>query len=162
GQTIPNLVVVPVINGKVDLYNNYGDVHLIADISSYYTTGGGSSFVSAGPTRLLDTRNGTGARAGKLQGGQSLALQVTGRSGVPANVTAVVLNVTATDPTAPSFVAVFPDGQQRTSASNLNFTAGQTIPNLVVVPVINGKVDLYNNFGDVHLIADVAGYYTAG
>ncbi|WP_371483063.1 N-acetylmuramoyl-L-alanine amidase [Kitasatospora sp. NBC_00315] len=160
GQTIPNLVVVPVINGKVDLYNNDGAVHLIADISSYYTTGKGSSFVSAGPTRLLDTRFGIGARVGKLQGQQSLALQVTGRSGVPSNVTAVVLNVTATDPTGPSFVAVYPDGQERTSASNLNFTTGQTIPNLVVVPVINGKVDLYNNDGAVHLIADVAGYFT--
>ncbi|MEV4612854.1 N-acetylmuramoyl-L-alanine amidase [Kitasatospora sp. NPDC049258] len=162
GQTIPNLVVVPVTNGTVDLYNNDGAVHLIADISSYYTTGGGASFVSAGPTRLLDTRDGTGAPVGKLQGGQSLALQVTGRAGLPANVTAVVLNVTATDPTGNSFVAVYPDGRQRTAASNLNFTPGQTIPNLVVVPVTNGKVDLYNNDGAVHLIADVAGYYTAG
>ncbi|MFC9587288.1 hypothetical protein ACFVJ8_31290, partial [Streptomyces yangpuensis] len=73
---------------------------------------------------------------------------------------AVVLNVTATDPTTASYVSVFPDGTTRTSASNLNFTTGQTIPNLVIVPVVNGKVSFYNNAGSVDLIADVAGYYT--
>ncbi|MBZ9598770.1 N-acetylmuramoyl-L-alanine amidase [Streptomyces erythrochromogenes] len=57
-------------------------------------------------------------------------------------------------------MSVFPDGTTRTSASNLNFTAGQTIPNLVIVPVVNGRVTFYNNAGAVDLIADVAGYYT--
>ncbi|MCX2180920.1 N-acetylmuramoyl-L-alanine amidase [Streptomyces sp. SKN60] len=58
-------------------------------------------------------------------------------------------------------MAVFPDGTQRTSASNLNFTAGTTIPNLVVVPVVNGKVSFYNKNGSVDLLADVAGYYVS-
>ncbi|MBT2539283.1 N-acetylmuramoyl-L-alanine amidase [Streptomyces sp. ISL-44] len=57
-------------------------------------------------------------------------------------------------------MSVHPNGTTRTSASNLNFTAGLTIPNLVVVPVVNGKVSFYNNAGSVDLIADVAGYYT--
>ncbi|XEC32864.1 N-acetylmuramoyl-L-alanine amidase [Streptomyces fradiae] len=58
-------------------------------------------------------------------------------------------------------MAVFPDGTTRTSASNLNFTAGTTIPNLVVVPVVNGKVSFYNKSGYVDLLADVAGYYVS-
>ncbi len=37
--------------------------------------------------------------------------------------------------------------------------AGQTIPNLVVVPVVNGKVDFWNAYGSVDLIADIMGYY---
>ncbi|OEJ33397.1 N-acetylmuramoyl-L-alanine amidase [Streptomyces subrutilus] len=56
-------------------------------------------------------------------------------------------------------MSVFPDGTVRTTAANLDFTAGQTIPNLVVVPVVNGKVSFYNNAGSVDLIADVAGFY---
>ncbi|MER7467083.1 hypothetical protein, partial [Streptomyces sp. NPDC097981] len=76
-------------------------------------------------------------------------------------VTAVVLNVTATNPTDASYVSVYPNGTTRTSASNLNVTAGQTIPNLVIVPVVNGKVSFYNNAGSVDLIADIAGYYTS-
>ncbi|MEU9232893.1 hypothetical protein [Streptomyces subrutilus] len=162
GQTIPNLVVVPVVNGKVSFYNNAGAVDLIADIAGYYTTdGSGSTYKPVTPTRLMDTREGLGVPKAKVGQGGTVTLQVTGTAGIPAaGVTAVVLNVTATDPTTSSHVSVYPGGTARTSASNLNFTAGQTIPNLVVVPVVNGKVSFYNNAGAVDLIADIAGYYT--
>ncbi|MER7732985.1 hypothetical protein ABTX80_19065 [Streptomyces erythrochromogenes] len=162
GQTIPNLVVVPVVNGKVGFYNNAGSVDLIADVAGYYTTdGSGSTYKPVTPTRLMDTRSGLGVPKAKVGQGGTVTLQVAGAPGIPASgVTAVVLNVTATDPTTGSYVSVYPDGTTRTSASNLNFTTGQTIPNLVVVPVVNGKVSFYNNAGSVDLIADVAGYYT--
>ncbi|MFF3863987.1 hypothetical protein [Streptomyces sp. NPDC002209] len=163
GQTIPNLVIVPVVNGKVSFYNNAGSVDLIADIAGYYTTDGtGSTYKPITPTRLMDTRSGLGVPKAKVGQGGTATLQVTGTAGIPAaGVTAVVLNVTATDPTTGSYVSVYPNGTTRTSASNLNFTAGQTIPNLVIVPVVNGKVSFYNNAGSVDLIADIAGYYTS-
>ncbi|MFJ1569815.1 hypothetical protein ACIOG8_37330, partial [Streptomyces erythrochromogenes] len=162
GQTIPNLVIVPVVNGKVGFYNNAGSVDLIADVAGYYTTdGSGSTYKPVTPTRLMDTRGGLGVPKAKVGQGGIVTLQVAGSAGIPASgVTAVVLNVTATDPTTDSYVSVYPDGTTRTSASNLNFTTGQTIPNLVIVPVVNGKVSFYNNAGSVNLIADVAGYYT--
>ncbi|WP_441250550.1 hypothetical protein [Kitasatospora sp. McL0602] len=163
GQTIPNLVTVPVIDGKVNLYNFLGTTDLVADISGYYTSdGSGSRFTPKGPNRLLDTRNGTGAA--KAPAGQqgTVTLQVAGAGGVPATgVTAVVLNVTATNPSTGGYVTVYPHGQDRPTASNLNFTKGQTIPNLVTVPVVDGKVNLYNFLGTTDLVADVAGYYSA-
>ncbi|MFJ7591841.1 hypothetical protein ACIQZO_31635, partial [Streptomyces sp. NPDC097617] len=161
GQTIPNLVVVPVVNGKVSFYNHAGSVDLIADVAGFYTTdGSGSSYKPITPTRLMDTREGLGVPKAKVGEAGTVTLQVAGTAGIPAGATAVVLNVTATEPTAGSFVSVYPNGTTRTSASNLNFTAGQTIPNLVVVPVVNGKVSFYNHAGSVDLIADVAGFYT--
>ncbi|MFJ8664561.1 peptidoglycan recognition protein [Streptomyces sp. NPDC093600] len=164
GQTIPNLVTVPVVNGKVSFYNHAGTVDLLADVTGYYTTDTtGSTHLNHGPLRLMDTRSGLGVRQGKVGPGGVVTLPVAGVQGVPeTGVTAVVLNVTATAPTAGSFVSVYPNGTTRTSASNLNFTAGQTIPNLVVVPVVNGKVDFYNRAGSVDLIADITGYFTAG
>ena len=81
-------------------------------------------------------------------------------TGVPASgVSAVVLNVTVTQPTAAGHITVYPDGTSRPLAANLNFVAGQTVPNLVVAPVgADGKVDLYNgSAGTVQLIADVSG-----
>ncbi|MET9436170.1 hypothetical protein [Streptomyces sp. NPDC006551] len=163
GQTIPNLVVVPVVNGKVSFYNKAGTVDLLADVSGYFTTDGtGSLYKPITPTRLMDTRAGQGVPQAKVGPGGVATLQVAGVSGIPVSgVTAVVLNVTATNATSGSFVSVYPDGTARTSASNLNFTAGQTIPNLVVVPVVNGKVSFYNKSGSVDLLADVAGYYTS-
>ena len=54
-------------------------------------------------------------------------------------------------------------GGARPTVSNLNFTAGQTVANLVIVPVgADGKIRLYNGSpGTVQLIADIAGYYRA-
>ncbi|MFF6774131.1 hypothetical protein ACFY8W_11255 [Streptomyces sp. NPDC012637] len=164
GQTIPNLVVVPVgANGEVTFYNHAGTVDLIADVAGYFTMDAtGSAYRPMTPSRLMDTRSGTGVAQAKVGGGKTVTLQVAGAAGIPASgVTAVVLNVTAVAPTAAGFVSVYPDGTVRTSASNLNFTAGTTIPNLVVVPVVNGKVSFYNHAGDVDLLADVAGYYVS-
>ncbi|NUP42591.1 MAG: hypothetical protein HOY76_37580, partial [Streptomyces sp.] len=165
GQTIPNLVTVPVAaNGTVDLRNAYGAVDLVADVTGYYTSSGsGSSLQAMSPTRFLDTRNGTGAPKARVGAGGVVKLKVAGAHGVPATgVSAVVMNVTAVNPTANGFVTVYPDGAAVPQASNLNFTAGETIPNLVIVPVAaNGTVDLRNAFGTVDLVADVTGYYTA-
>jgi hypothetical protein len=160
GETFPNLVVVPVVNGKVDFYNNTGSVNLIADITGYFSSSGSVEH-NAGPVRVMDTRNGTGVRKGTVGAAAKVALTVGGRNGVPVDATAVVLNVTATGGTSSSYLTVYPDGTTRSSASNLNFIAGETIPNLVVVPVINGKVDFYNNSGSVNLIADLTGYFTS-
>jgi YD repeat-containing protein len=125
--------------------------------------GSGSLFTPAGPARVMDTRNGTGGITGPVGAGATVSLQVDGKAGVPAaGVTAVVLNVTETSATASSYIAVYPDGTARSTASNLDFTAGQTLANLVVVPVgADGKVDFYNLGGTVQIIADLFGYYAA-
>jgi hypothetical protein len=72
-----------------------------------------------------------------------------------------VLNVTVTEPGAVGFITVYPSGGAAPLASNLNFTAGQTIPNLVIVKLNDvGVVSLKNgSAGGSHLIADVAGYF---
>lgn len=78
-----------------------------------------------------------------------------------SGVTAVVLNVTVTQPSSFGFLTVYPDSQGQPLASNLNWVAGQTVANLVIVPVVNGNVDFYNgSTGTVHVIADLAGYFT--
>jgi hypothetical protein len=91
-----------------------------------------------------------------------LNLQVTGRGGVPATgVSAVVLNVTVTEPTAPSFLTAWPAGLALPLAANLNYLAGQTVPNLVTVKVgAGGQVSLYNAAGSTHIVVDVAGWYS--
>jgi hypothetical protein len=162
GRTAPNLVVVPVVNGKVSFYNRAGSVDLIADVSGYFTDEAtGSTHRPLTPTRFMDTRTVLGVAKAKVGADRTVTLQVTGKNGVPATgVTAVVMNVTGTNPTASTYISVYPNGTTRTSASNLNLVAGQTAPNLVIVPVVNGKVSFYNRAGTVDLIADVAGYFT--
>jgi len=120
------------------------------------------AFVSVGPARVLDTRKGTGAPVARVAAKGTLHVSVRGVGGVPASgVSAVVLNVTVVAAGGSGVLTVFPDGAARPTASNLNFVTGQTVPNLVVVPLgSNGKVALYNgSTGSTDLVADVAGYY---
>jgi hypothetical protein len=168
-QTAANLVVAQVgTNGKVALYNgSAGTVQLIADVCGYYLAGvarveGG--FGSLSPTRLLDTRIGLGAAKSAVLAGAAVHLQVAGGAVPSVGVSAVVLNVTVTAPTRPGVITASGDGTTRLTTSNLNFLAGQTVPNLVITPVgTNGKVVLYNrSAGTVQLIADVCGYYLGG
>ncbi len=122
-----------------------------------------SYYVPLTPARLLDTRTGEGGNIIPLSQQWSTKLDVTGVGGVPeTNVTAVVLNVTAADPTAPGFLTAWPSGEPRPLVSSLNFVPGQTVPNLVTVKVgDDGRVELFNSTGTTHVIADVAGYYTS-
>ena len=165
---VPNLVVVPIgADGSVDFYNNTGTVNVIADVAGYFAPGTGAGYTSAGPCRVFDTRVGTGSCTGAvpvtaapLAPGATLVVQAAGVAGVPADATAVVLNVTAVGATSPSFITVFPDGSALPGVSNLNVTSPAAIPNLVIVPVgAGGKIDFYNQKGSVNVIADIAGYF---
>ena len=118
-------------------------------------------FVPVDPVRVLDTRDGTGGRRGALGPGGSLQVDPGGPGhALPSGVRAVLLNVTATGPTATTHVRVWPAGDPMPGTSSLNVAPGQTRPNQVVVPVgADGRVSLYNNLGHTHLVADVQGYY---
>lgn len=138
------------------------DVHDVPD--DLPTDQGAGSFRSLAPTRLLDTRSGLGAAApGPVPGGGTVQVQVTGRGGVPDDaVGSVVLNVTVVSPAAAGWVTVFPGGSAVPNASNLNYAAGRTVPNAVVVPVgSDGSISLFSS-ATAHLLVDVSGYHVAG
>jgi hypothetical protein len=112
------------------------------------------------PARILDTRHAIGAPLAPIGPGQEIVLQVTGAGGVPADATAVVLNMTSTDGTSGSFVTVYPDGELRPDASALNVQPGITTPNMITAKLgANGKLRIFNFAGSVNVLADVAGYF---
>jgi hypothetical protein len=86
--------------------------------------------------------------------------------GVSLSATAAVLNVTVTATTSSSFLSVWPDdASPRPNASDLNWPAGTTIPNLVIATLPSsgahqGAVNVYNLSGSADVIVDVEGYYT--
>lgn len=163
GQTVPNLVTAKLgSGGRLSLYNAVGTTHVIADVAGWYDDGtipSGARFHPLTPSRILDTRN-----AGPVGPSASVALPVAGRGGVPAaGVSAVVMNVAVTGPTATGYLTVFPTGEPLPLASNLNFAAGDTVPNLVTAKLgAGGSVQLYNAMGSTHVIVDVAGWYDDG
>ncbi len=101
--------------------------------------------------------------ASAVSGGNELAVPVAGGStGVPGDAEAISLNVTVTQPRGPGYLTVYPCGAGRPGTSNVNFTAGQTIANAVVVGVgSKGRVCIYAS-ATAHVVVDYAGYFPAG
>lgn len=169
GQTLPNLVTVPLsATGAIDVFSQSA-THMIIDVFGYYTAAAAATagrFIAVDPTRLLDTRSALGVpTTTPVPANGFIDVQISGTSKVPvAGVSAVVLNVTATDAISSGYVTVWPTGvNPRPNTSNLNVArTGQTIANQVIVPLgAGGKISLYSLAG-THLLADVAGYFTDG
>jgi len=97
------------------------------------------------------------------QAGSVTEVQITGRAGVPANASAVVLNLTALDSSTAGFVTAYACGSALPDVSNLNYTPGGTaIANSATVPVgTGGRVCLYTSSA-TNLIADINGFHPAG
>jgi len=161
GQTVANRVAAKLgTGGAVMVYNDSGTADVVIDVSGWYSDGsgpGGALFTSApSPTRVMDTRHGTGA----VPGGSSLPLQLGGVAGIPADAKAVVVNLTATDTSSFGYVTAYPAGVTPPVASDLNFVAHDTVPNLVVVTLGPGGVaNFLNSNGTADMVIDVEGWF---
>ena len=116
--------------------------------------------------RILDTRTGFASsdrHFGQLAAGQTLDVAVSGHGGVATSgVSAVALNITATNPTASGYVTVSPSGSPRPDTSNLNLRTGATASNLVVSGLgADGGVNVFNALGSIDVVADVAWSFSA-
>lgn len=164
GDVVPNLVIT-MLNGagQANLYNHSGSGHVVVDVVGYFRSDPATRFTSLTPARILDTRAGSGAPQAPLGAAASIDLQVAGAGGVVADADSVVMNVTVTEPTAAGFITVWPTGETMPTASNLNFVARQTVPNLVISKLgTGGNVSMFNSSGSTHVVADVLGYFRAG
>ena len=174
GQTVANLVTLPLsAAGAIAVYNANGSADVVVDVEGYYgpMSGGttGLGFSPLAPARICDTRptSITGQPSDQCSGrtlgpGVSIQVQVSGEGGVPSSATAVVANVTVTDTTSASYLTAWPAGQGRPVASTLNWSAGETRANRVVIPLsAAGALEFYNALGQADLVVDVNGYYSA-
>jgi len=183
GTTVANRVIVPVnSSGQISIYNYAGSVDVAVDVNGWFTDASnpeatGTGFNGLVPYRICDTRLGSGVppnqcnnygtSAGTLSSNSTISVVVAGLGGVPTMSStnapqAVVLNVTATDTTGNGgYLTIWPDGTSRPISSDLNWNAGQTKANLVLVKTgSDGKVDVYNFTGSTDVIIDVVGWYS--
>ncbi|MFN0028823.1 MAG: hypothetical protein ACKV2O_16805 [Acidimicrobiales bacterium] len=160
GQIRTNLAVVTLgSSGRIALFNAAGDTDALIDVMGYFSTTNGSPggrYRALSPTRVLDTRE-TGNPAGP-EG--LLGVSVRGRLGIPSNVEAVAITLTAVDPTESTFITAFPSDAVRPEASNLNPPARTVVANSAFVRVgADGHIALFNAVGVTHLLVDVVGYW---
>lgn len=130
----------------------------------------GELFAPAGPIRMLDTRaknltvgttfDGQFENTGFMTPGTTLELQIGGRGVVPPTVTAVALNVTATETAGAGYITAWPCDVAQPAASTVNYLfPGVTVANSIIVPVgEDGKVCLETTVAGAHVVVDLTGW----
>lgn len=162
GDFLPNLVVCQVgDDGAIALQPFVNDADVIADVMGYFSSSNeGSRLSPIVGTRVLDTRDGTGAPVRRIGPGQSVVVRVAGVGSVPSGATAAAINIIGVGPTANTFLTVWPDGEGRPETSVVNLHAGQVISNMTVAKLgANGRVRVYNAHGDVDVVIDATAVF---
>ncbi|HEX7496274.1 MAG TPA: hypothetical protein VF349_06545, partial [Candidatus Limnocylindrales bacterium] len=138
--------------------------HVIFDVTGYFTPDNtGATYVPLNPSRLLDTRNGTGL-AGPFGSHSARAFAVNATGAVPGNATAVTGNLTVTGQTSGGFLFIGPVATNDPTSSTLNFPIGDDRANGVTVALGAGAT-LGVTFVAPHsgptaqVIFDVTGYF---
>ncbi len=168
-----NFVQVPLGNsGSINIMAGDASSDLLVDVVGYYAPQSSSAglYNPVSPTRIVDTRlpaSSTNPNGGQfLNAGQSLTVQATGAAGglIPASgVEAVAVNITVTDTTAQGgYLVAYPANLTTVpTSSNLNFGAGESVPNRAIVQLSPSgafKITVENSGADI--IIDVGGYFT--
>lgn len=173
GGAVANSVIAPVgASGKVCFYSNQ-ETDFLVDITGWFagSTGGVETFVGATPRRVIDTRNAIGVPKVRIPAGGTITIPLAGAAmarsdgspdNIPADATAVAMNVTAVLPSQAGFFTVWPCGAPMPVASNVNFARGGVVANGVVTSLgAGGAVCLYSD-QESDVLVDVLGWFGGG
>jgi Ice-binding-like/Bacterial Ig-like domain len=165
-RTVANAVVAPVsASGAVCFYSS-ATTDIVVDINGWLSSG--STFTPVSPRRVADTRAGQSSNSlremspRQVGGDYVLEVKISDLPGVvPAwGVTAVSLNVTATDTHASGHITVYPcDARQ--DVSSLNYASDQTVANAVIAQLSpTGAICIYAQ-NPVDIVIDINGWFSA-
>jgi hypothetical protein len=165
GRTTAGVAITPMTDGKVCVFaSNATDV--VVDVQGAFTPDG-DRFHPISPTRWIDTRGAsvqlpqiTGVRMAPTE----TELAIRGQGGIPSNATAVWLNLTVADPTAPTVLTAYPGpcGSAPLS-SNVNARAQRSAASAVLVGVgTDGSVCVRTFSGNSNIVVDIAGWFGPG
>jgi hypothetical protein len=159
GTTTANAAIVTVNIATDEAITVFAsdDTDVLIDVNGYFSfsqaNAGGLSLYTLPPCRVLDTRSGSGAFAGKLT-----IPVASGSCGVPETAQAYVFNATVV-PTSPlGYLTLWPDQSTQPGVSTLNADDGAVTSNMAIVESTNGSVDAFAPSA-TQLILDTSGYF---
>lgn len=122
------------------------------------------------PCRILDTRNAVGRLSSSVPRdffvhGGSFAAQGGAASscGIPADPSAVAINVVAVTPDADGFLTIYPSGVARPNAASLNYARNSITSNGVIARATIGATNDLTMFSQAgaDVVIDIVGYFMA-
>ena len=150
---------------------NAGQVHMVVDVSGYFTESVAPAPGSLGPLgfQLLDPCRIFDSRSSSPLNGATVYTQTVqgGSCGVPTDAEAASLLLTVSQPSANGNALVFPNGIAVPASSTMNFLAGTSLlTNSAITRLADGTPDLafrYSTAGaTTHVVIDTNGYFKAG
>lgn len=150
GQTVANSVVIPVPADRRLCGFSSVPTEVLVDLEALFTSG----YTAVGPTRVLDTRLGLGGWQGRRT-----TMRVQVGDTVPG-ARAVVMNFTVVHPVESGSFVVWPCEASRPSTALIEFRAGQTVANSVVIPLGTSGDLCLRGSAAAHVLIDVAGGVT--
>ena len=147
GRDVAASATVALGNGELCIFSSVA-TDVVVDLQALHGTTGGA-LVATDPSRIIDTRNSQ-----HLTAGGSLPIQL---DSAPA---AVIVNITAVDPTGRGFVTLYPCGSTVPTVSNLNFVAGAIVANRAVVSTGGSNQFCAFSNVDTDVVIDVEGLIT--
>lgn len=158
GDVVANQAVVPLERGVLCLYSLVS-TDVVVDVNGYFHGDATSGFNPASPKRLFDSR-AAGSR--RLGADEQRVIEVAGAGkAAPAAATSVALNVTVDQPSSAGFLRVYPCGSTAgAEISTVNYRAGDSRPNSVVVPVDDRGRICVRSLVAADVIVDYTGYFS--
>jgi hypothetical protein len=159
------------------VFNAAGSINVVIDVNGWFgssTAAAGAQYQAIQPTRICDTRTlggGPGCAGHAIAPPSPSLITVAGQGGIPGitsgtTVVAVIANLTAIAPTAPTYLVIYPATPNKApNSSDINLSPGEVLPNLVVVQLDplagagQGDADLYNAAGSVNAVVDIEGWF---
>jgi hypothetical protein len=129
------------------------DTDLIVDLTGTWQSSNGARPTPIAPVRSFDSR----VANKRTQPLAEIAIPIAGLSGVPANATSALVNITVADTLGAGYVTAWPCGTERPVASVLNYGTNHTVANATLIGLGGGKLCVAAS-ERVSLIVDVTGY----
>ncbi len=157
-RIVANLTIVPLDSTGAVCLESLTSTEFVIDLQGWFPAG--SDFQGVQPTRIADTRTGTGI-ATRLKANTPVELTVAGVAGVAPNASAAALNLTAIADVA-GYVTAYPCGTAAPLASNLNTWVGHAVANSSITAIgAGGKICFVSNIA-TDLVIDLQGWFPVG
>ena len=154
GETVAGAAFVPVAaDGTFCVFANTA-VDVIVDVTGVFSSGGTLRFTPVTPTRVLDTRDGTGGWRGRQGVGQTIEI-----GAAPDSAVAVTGTITMVDPGLNSYLTGTICGQPAGATSSVNGVRGSVMANSLTVGLSPGGDLCITSLVSSHTLFDTTGWW---
>jgi hypothetical protein len=154
GETVAGAVFVPVAADGTFCVFTSSPVDVIVDITGVFSATGTLRFTPMAPTRMLDTRVGTGGWRGRQGVGQTIEI-----GAAPDSAVAVTGTITMVDPALDNYETGTICGQPAGKTSSINGARAAVIANSLTVGLSPGGNLCITSLVSSHTLFDTTGWW---